>query len=221
MTRSITLCLVFHACFLPLAADASSLTVRLYDYAKPDAAILTRAQAEASRLLADAGVELRWTACPLTMEELASNPACNTPAGPADLVIRLLSPRMKSAVSSETETFGFALVDGREMPQIASVRFGAVESLAWASDENSAYGSFHRLMPHNRYVGMLLGHVLAHEIGHLLLATNQHGRHGLMQAHWQAAAIRDAVTRRLRFEAGEKKRIQRRAARRMEAELGD
>lgn len=187
-------------------------TVRLYDYAKPGTAILERARAETERLLAAAGVELEWKACPLTVADLAHNPSCNAPLGAADLVIRLLSPEMRTAVSSRTETFGFALVNGRETPQVASVRYGAVEAMAWAED--SSYGTLQRMMPQTRFLGLLLGHVLAHEIGHLLLASNEHAADGLMQAHWRAAAIRDAATRRLAFGRREREKIRKAVQRR-------
>ena len=32
--------------------------------------------------------------------------------------------------------------------------------------------------------GRILGHVLAHEIGHALLRTDSHAEGGLMKAHW-------------------------------------
>ena len=33
--------------------------------------------------------------------------------------------------------------------------------------------------------GIILGHVAAHEIGHLLLGTNSHSAGGIMRAHWK------------------------------------
>jgi hypothetical protein len=63
---------------------------------------------------------------------------------------------------------------------------------------------------------MILGHAMAHELGHLLLGTNSHSRHGLMKAQWnrrdlqlasagdldfmahQALSLRDETVRRSR-----------------------
>lgn len=50
-----------------------------------------------------------------------------------------------------------------------------------------------------------LGHVIAHEIGHLLLGANSHGDHGLMQAGWN---VRDG--RLETFTASEIQTIRRR-----------
>ena len=205
----------------PPSTDAgaeSPLTVRLYDYAKPGDRILSHAKQEAVRTLGSVGIGVRWLDCPLTMEELRTNRACDAPTGPTDLVIRLLAPQMREEVSSETGTFGYALVGDNPMPRTASVLFGNVERLAWQRDQDSSYGPVHRSISHERYVGILLGHVTAHEIGHLLLGSNRHSRRGLMQAHWNANATRDAVLGRLLFEAGEEKKIRRQMERRLDLE---
>ncbi len=64
-----------------------------------------------------------------------------------------------------------------------------------------------RSVYHERYVGILLGHVIAHEIGHLLLASNKHSRRGLMQPHWNARVTELAITHRLHFQPGESRII--------------
>ena len=178
------------------------LSVRIYDYAEPCPKLLDRAKQEASRVLAQAGIETDWLNCPLTMEERETNPACSVASGPTDLVIRILPPAMHPAVSSRTETFGHALVGSQTAPRMASILFGNVERLAWARDTESGYGTVHRSVPHERYVGILLGHVVAHEIGHLLLASNKHSRGGLMQPRWNARVTEQAITRPASLPAG-------------------
>ena len=39
---------------------------------------------------------------------------------------------------------------------------------------------------------VLLGHVMAHEIAHLLLGTNSHSASGIMRAHWYAQELASA-----------------------------
>ena len=48
-------------------------------------------------------------------------------------------------------------------------------------------------------LGRLLGCVLAHEIGHMLLNTNAHSPEGIMIAHFGNAEIQKAVQRQLLF----------------------
>ena len=45
----------------------------------------------------------------------------------------------------------------------------------------------------------MLGHVMAHEIGHLLLGSNAHSRHGIMQARWKRDQLRSIATGGLLF----------------------
>jgi len=57
----------------------------------------------------------------------------------------------------------------------------------------------------------MLGHVIAHEVGHLLLPTFAHSPTGLMRAEWDDMQVRDAARRALTFTDGQAHRI--RAAR--------
>jgi len=217
MTRNTLLSYLLLAALSPAAAaDAKSgepspqpldLTIRLYNYAKTVDAILPRAREEAELALGRIGIAARWLDCPLTMEELETNKACAAEAGPTDLVLRVLPSGSRPAVSSQVDTFGYALVGDSEMPRTASVLFANVERIAWQRLENTSFDSGHRSLPHDRFVGVLLGHVIAHEVGHLLLATNNHSRHGLMQAHWNASAIRDAIAGRLAFDRKQQERM--------------
>ncbi len=225
MTRSTAPCCLFLTTLATAPCQAAEalhqpeleLALRVYDYAKPGANVLARAKREAEQILLRLGVAARWLHCPLTMEELETNKACAAATGHTDLVLRLLPSSSRPDVSSQIDTFGYALIGDSDMPRTASVLVGNVERLAWQRLEDSSFDAVHRSIPHHRYVGVLLGHVIAHEVGHLLLATNQHNRTGLMRAHWDASTIRDAMTGRLGFEQSEKKTIRRRLAARLAA----
>ncbi len=47
--------------------------------------------------------------------------------------------------------------------------------------------------------GILLGHVLAHEIGHVLQRIDRHSDSGLMKARWSVGDIVEMKQARLRF----------------------
>ena len=51
--------------------------------------------------------------------------------------------------------------------------------------------------------GIVLGHVIAHEIGHALLPVAGHGPSGLMRATWKRAELVDAWQGQLRFSGDE------------------
>jgi len=70
--------------------------------------------------------------------------------------------------------FGFATGD------MASVFYGRVEDFASDADFNG------NEMP------LILGDVMAHELGHLLLGTNSHSPAGIMRANWDREHVRRA-----------------------------
>lgn len=51
-----------------------------------------------------------------------------------------------------------------------------------------------------RLVRTLLAHALAHEIGHLLLATDSHAETGIMKAHWTEGDYEEMQRKPMRFE---------------------
>jgi hypothetical protein len=56
-------------------------------------------------------------------------------------------------------------------------------------------------------VGTLLAHVIAHEIGHLLLPHVPHSATGLMKAEWDKALVREAAAGSLTFTDAQIKRL--------------
>lgn len=56
-------------------------------------------------------------------------------------------------------------------------------------------------------IGTLLAHVMAHEIGHLLLPHVPHSATGLMKAEWDKALVREAAAGSLTFTDAQIKRL--------------
>ena len=54
-----------------------------------------------------------------------------------------------------------------------------------------------------RLAGVLLGHVMAHEIGHVLERTDRHSATGVMKAHWSASDFDQMLRQPLSFEPGD------------------
>jgi hypothetical protein len=55
---------------------------------------------------------------------------------------------------------------------------------------------------------LLLGAVMAHELGHLLLSTDSHSTSGLMRANWSSEELLAIRQKALHFSSGETRRIQ-------------
>jgi len=96
-----------------------------------------------------------------------------------DIVLRLIPEPQNNKY--EDSVFGFAVV-----PILASVYVNyAVER---AKRDNAEFE-----------IPVILGNVIAHEIGHLLLGLNSHSELGIMQKQWQRNQVRQAVTGNLLF----------------------
>ncbi len=63
---------------------------------------------------------------------------------------------------------------------------------------------------------IVLGCVIAHEIGHLLLGSDSHSRSGIMQARWGRDQLRMAMMGTLHFQADQVRVMRAEAGRRME-----
>jgi hypothetical protein len=171
-----------------------SITVRLYNYAGVPEDVIRPAEERATRIIREAGVEIEWLDCPLTAAEGTENPACATrPWGPVDIAMRLLPSSTKQRLPFGDETLGFALLPAEgEVGNIAVVFWDDVERLA----KESKVERYH-----------ILGHAMAHELGHLLLRTLKHADAGLMRAHWGPEELQLACRGLLLFAPREAARL--------------
>jgi hypothetical protein len=64
------------------------------------------------------------------------------------------------------------------------------------------YDRVSNLQPYPKHTAcQILGHVLAHEIGHMLQRTSRHSETGVMKAQWTAADYKSMAVRPFRFTA--------------------
>jgi hypothetical protein len=138
----------------------------------PDAS-RTALVAEATTLWEKAGVRLEWIAGSDGTE----------PAGSRVRV--LVIPKHASTPSAANRRVLGELVSFGRPGAVAIASIDRAESVvtAWRGPA-SAPPSFH----HNR-VGVVLGRIVAHEIGHYLLNTRTHARSGLMRASYDIAEL--------------------------------
>jgi hypothetical protein len=181
-------------------ADLPQITVRLYNYAAASEATLIRAQQQASQILLEAGVSLSWLQCTLDKQGLAADPRCHEIRGPAALWMRICPKEMVPEGGLVPGVFGFSLMPEQGPAMTAWVYFHRVEELA------------DRIQ---LCKGGLLGSMMAHELGHLLLGINSHSRVGIMSLPWALETVRQASQGRLSFTPEQAARIQFEARRRL------
>jgi hypothetical protein len=172
MQRKFNLCLVLGAVLITLdaAEPSSKLTVFVYNYAELPPEVLAQAEAEAGRAYRRSRIEIQWIQCPLSPAEASRFPACKIPPGPTGLVLRMLSLSMSERLQRVEHSYGFSpYPDDGSFASVASVFAHAAELLAARTGV---------------HLGVFLGQIVAHELGHLLLGPGSHSVSGIMHSPW-------------------------------------
>ena len=153
--------------------------------------VLNAAHISAARLLADGGVPTSWMVCPAS-SVMPGGAGCGD-GRPLSISIRILPSDKARAWHVEPTSCGAALpgTEG-EYGYLAVIDAGCIHRMA---------GERHRALE------ALLGHVLAHEVGHLLLGQKSHGSLGLMRATWSKAERVLIAGRRLPFSRDDAARL--------------
>lgn len=176
---AVTLGLAVEAVHGTVSDKTLGIRVRVNDYAQVSPATLSGAEREAARIIGKAGLRTDWLNCPAKSTLKVEQDPCREPLQPMDIVLRLIPEPQNNKY--EDSVFGFAVI-----PILASVYVNyAVER---AKRDNAEFE-----------IPMVLGNVIAHEIGHLLLGLNSHSGSGIMQKRWQRSQVRQAVTGNLLF----------------------
>jgi len=147
------------------------------------ASILSVAEQRASQIFLKAGIEIEWINC-----RFGSDPACNRTFGPRDVSLRI-TPRVSNATSDVA--FGVAWLDRNGAGRYADIFWKRVEHLTEQTNINQ---------------GLILGSVMAHEMGHLL-GVKSHSVKGLMSPRWGTAELQAIQMGTLLFLPGQDKQM--------------
>ena len=131
--------------------------------------MLTTAEIKAIRVLERAGVRIDLDSLS-RLRGAGATGECAGPVRPDQLIVELFSMCMGPSSWCDSSPLGFAVAhDPERLPYNAFVFCREVESLA------------------DRYAirrASVLGNVMAHEIGHLLIGFDSHGVDGVMKGNW-------------------------------------
>jgi len=173
------------------------ITLRVFDYPHANRALLLAAEGEATRILADAGVKARWVDCPTSRDDWDNYPQCQSAWQGHGFSLRVMPKAMLGMLGTWQDSLGFASDCDMGPYCWAAVFYNRVMSLA---------GGAQAAAP------ALLGRVMAHEIGHLLLGENSHSPTGIMRANWSAREFRWDACSELLFTAEQSRRMKSRLA---------
>ncbi|MGA7415865.1 MAG: hypothetical protein WBW33_35665 [Bryobacteraceae bacterium] len=186
--------------------DRQPVAVHVYDLAGVSAKDLHEATEEAGRILATAGMEAVWqfgAADAPEAHEVDSHAAApgarNQPRDTRDyLVLRMVRDFPERALPG---ALGISFPDARSGVH-ATIFYDRFERVSKTGDVALA---------------TMLGHAMAHELGHVLLGNTEHSAAGIMKARWGRADYRQAGMGLMTFSAQEREAIQKRAAVRLSA----
>jgi hypothetical protein len=161
------------------------LIFRVHDYADLSGSTLSRIEAEATKVLETAGIGSRWEA------PVAHRPASREDGAAGACVpvidVNLLSEPMAGHIHLPDAALGYsAPASGTGFPKRVSVLYShalQVEKVIPAS------------------LDQLLGYVIVHEVGHVLLPSAPHSASGIMRAEWELKDLVRISQGRLYFDA--------------------
>ena len=151
---------------MSMLAAALMVTIRVYDIYGLSPEARQEALAVAAQTLEHAGVQAAIVDC----SGVAAATPCKTGVAEGELILRI-----HRHPKDGLHVLGEAYVHGESGPNTVATVYAAAIAQRARRDGTS--------------LATLVGRVSAHEIGHLLLGTNAHASHGLMQASWDVARI--------------------------------
>ena len=142
--------------------ERGQITVLVNDSAGVEPYALKQAESEASRLFDAAGIEIQWVNCAETHD-------CQRILKPKEFVLHIVP----SGKTLSDFVFGEAFLGADGRGQYSDV---FLDRLKQTQGDVS--------------LGLLLGAVSAHELGHLLLGSNSHSPVGIMEPRWGPSGLR-------------------------------
>ncbi len=173
--------------------SGSTITVLVDNYSQAAPGVLTAAEYEA-------GLQTVWLDCPLRALAPAPPGFCQKAPEATDLRLRILSAPIRNTF--QDSVFGFTVHS-----VLASVYYEYAVLRAKSDDAEFE-------------VPIILGCVIAHELGHLLLGSNGHSRTGIMEPRWEPKQVRQLMMGRLLFTPEQSKLMRAQARTRMMVQMG-
>lgn len=178
-------------------STTTQITVFVYNDAGVPLTVLQRAKQRAGSIFAHANLDVVWVNC-LHAGAARDTQACHRVDLPEHLALRIIPD---ASTSTRDAVFGVAFLSPDGEGKSSDVFWKRAEDLHTTS---------------NLDLGCILGSVMAHEMGHLLLGSNAHAVNGLMRARWEGEELRRIAMGTLLFTPQQAK-LMRGKARRLES----
>ena len=163
------------------------LKVSVFNDAQVPQFVLREAEERAQAVFDEAGVSLTWLDCG-TPGHWNPELSCKDVVYPTHLSVRLVAGKQLAS----GDIFGQSFLNEKGEGNYANIYLTPLSSA--------------RALQLVRE-GDLLGYVVVHELGHLLLGKDSHSGEGLMRAKWEVGELREAAKGNLLFTKSETDRM--------------
>jgi len=181
---------------------APQITVYVYNWAEVEPSTLREAKDVVTRILSKAGVDATLLDAPPSSP--AENGQAETRLGRSNFFVQILSLPMAEGFGFPTQVLGVAPGDPQELDRD---QVYVLDPVAKRMAQEQVRARESRMVFMNATKGQILGHGMAHEIGHVLLRQAAHPPAGLMRAQWNRTDFQDMVGGNLRFTSQEAARL--------------
>lgn len=186
--------------------ETPRIVVWVYNYAGIPKNKMARAEREVQKIFGAAAVHFEWVKCPTSAEEVKVHPVCQERMSNLELGLTILSTARGVADEYVGKYFGISEV----------YNDGTFGHYAWVFADRVKY----RAQLNQISEGQLLGCVICHELGHVLLQSSTHSRSGIMRRRWDRNDLKYITWGRLTFTHKEADRIHTEALARLRSSAG-
>jgi hypothetical protein len=166
----------------------AQITIAVFNDAEISHEIVAGAEKTAGKIFLKAGIRTVWLNC----DDLSGYAAHESPCSSVPLNQRFDVRIVHDSMGLRSSVLGIAFLSDAGAGRQADVFYDGIARIRRESNIDAA---------------TLLGHVTAHEIGHLLLGANSHALSGLMRASWTREELFTASRGELLFSKSQSERI--------------
>jgi hypothetical protein len=187
-----------------------TVIIHVYNSAEVDHKTLMEAEKVATEIFRKVGAESRWLDVALTSESKQENSADQESFNLSHIRVNIYPRLMDERLGLSNKVLGLAPGTGPDR-QVIYVFYDRVEALAHSQVRAVFEGSIRRPAT----TGQILGHAIAHEIGHLLLNLESHSATGIMRGDWNLNDLQSVASGFLLFTPQQAEVIRAEVARRV------